>query len=69
MTTEEILYSIKCIVCNYAKKNDVRKKFRFSYPQTAQEFLDALNFNKDDVKNRLADIDNSERLLVNEILQ
>ena len=67
MTPEEIMYSIKCIVCNCVKKNGVRKKFRFSYPQTAQEFLDAINFNKDDVKTRLADIDNAERLLANDI--
>ena len=43
------------------------KKYRFSYKQSAQEFLNALNFCNDDVKIRLADIDNAERLLANDI--
>ena len=45
----------------------MRKKCRFSYKQSAQEFLNALNFCNDEVKTRLADIDNAERFLANDI--
>ena len=53
-------HNFQCIICNNIIKNKDSNKHRFEYKESAQEFLNAVRFYADDVKTRLADIDNVE---------
>ena len=58
---------IRCIVCNQLKYKGNFIKHRFEYRESAQEFLDAVNFLQGELKTRLADVDNVDRLLASDI--
>ena len=63
MSKRDIGYEIKCIICNQTSVGGVREKSRFSEVSSASHFLEMYKFFKDEVFQRLAEIDNVSRLI------
>ena len=59
--------NVKCIICDQVSQKKVRTKHRISEENMAIKFLECVNYFKDDVFERVADIENPSRLYAADI--